>query len=158
MLRQLRWWITIPIIILLVGMVSVFWILHERFTLSTGVYLLVILIGSFISWLIAKQVSIRITKPINQLSSITRKSAQDQDNLWSEFESYTELDELALAIKSTHDQFQTRVQQLDTERSQLAAILFEMSDGVIIVDGRSNILLINPAVSSFFDVEQESIL
>ena len=56
------------------------------------------------------------------------------------------------------DQFKTQVRQLDTERSQLAAILFEMSDGVVLVDTKGDVRLVNPAACELFSVQADRVI
>ena len=158
MLQRLRWQIAIPFVLLILGMIVGYGLLSGRFPLTTGSYLLIGIFGALAATGLAYLVSERITHSVKELTSLTRDLRKDQADHWAAFESFTELEELALAIKVAHDQLNMQVEDLESERSQLAAILFEMSDGVIIVDGKGNVQLINPAVRSFFEINEERLL
>jgi two-component system phosphate regulon sensor histidine kinase PhoR len=52
--------------------------------------------------------------------------------------------------------FEERLTAQDAERARLAAVLDQLTDGVIIADSDGRVLLINPAAARFFDLNQPS--
>ena len=64
-----------------------------------------------------------------------------------------EVGQLALAFDAMTVQLDTQVSALETERSKLAAVLRVMTDGLIIVDTKGIIRLINPAAETMFDTK-----
>ena len=47
-------------------------------------------------------------------------------------------------------EIQNQISEIDTERAKLAAVLKKMNDGVIIVDGKGIVQLINPAAENMY--------
>ena len=46
---------------------------------------------------------------------------------------------------------QDQISEIETERTKLAAVLNKMNDGILIVDGKGMVQLINPAAENMFD-------
>ncbi|MCE1254425.1 MAG: cell wall metabolism sensor histidine kinase WalK [Anaerolineae bacterium] len=68
-----------------------------------------------------------------------------------------EIESLSLALKHLTDHLNHQFDELETERKTLAAVLSNMSDGVMIVDSEGKIQLTNPAAKTMFTVPDESI-
>jgi len=62
----------------------------------------------------------------------------------------SELDDLASALRVATSRFQEQLTDLGHERDRLAAVLDQMTDGVLIADGDGRIRLANPAARRFF--------
>ena len=67
-----------------------------------------------------------------------------------------ELGELAGAIAALSRAYTLQLSTLEAERSRLAAVLDQMTDGVIIAEAEGQIALINPAAARFFGVGQSA--
>jgi two-component system, OmpR family, phosphate regulon sensor histidine kinase PhoR len=65
-----------------------------------------------------------------------------------------EIESLSLALKHLTDHLNHQFDELEAERKTLAAVLSNMSDGVMIVDNQGKIQLINPAAKIMFNVEE----
>ncbi len=69
-------------------------------------------------------------------------------------ESDPALGELASAVAGLRRAFAERLAGLESERSQLAAVLDQMTDAVLIVDAEGIVRLSNPAAARLFPVEE----
>lgn len=114
-----------------------------------GVSLIAIALAILLAIWIARQA----TLPLNQLT----QAANELVNGWQEaripISSPDEIGQLAKAFNAMALQLRQQIQTLETERSKLAAVLSEMTDGVLIVDETSKIQLMNPAAATMFQVE-----
>ncbi len=61
-----------------------------------------------------------------------------------------ELENLASALRAVNSAFDQQLSELGHERDRLAAILDQLTDGVLIVDGGGRVRLANPAARRFF--------
>jgi len=64
--------------------------------------------------------------------------------------------ELPAAVSALARAYALQLSTLEAERSRLAAVLDQMTDGVIIADAEGRIALINPAAARFFGVSQSA--
>lgn len=158
MFHKLLWRIAIPILIYLLGLVfGAIWLNGQPDILPAayyGIVILALLIAISLSFFLAKWIS----QPIISLTSGLRSSSPDIQGNQSWLNRYTEIEELFLAIKELQERDNSRFRQLDNERSQLAAILFEMSDGVILVDNQGVVRLANPAACHLFGVQSDRVI
>ena len=69
-----------------------------------------------------------------------------------------EFGQLSLALKQMAAQLANQIDVLQFERGKLSAVLSQMTDGVLIVDGSGSIQLINPAAERLFNVTRPSAL
>ena len=112
-------------------------------------------IAALIAILLATWIAGRTTKPLRELTEATRRYAS------GDLESRiipTTSDEVGLltrAFNTMGEQILTEIQALKSERSKLSAVLNEMSDGVLILDGDGTVQLINPAAEKMFGINPE---
>ncbi|MBN1148797.1 MAG: HAMP domain-containing protein [Anaerolineales bacterium] len=69
-----------------------------------------------------------------------------------------EIGQLTRAFNVMAVQLGAQIEALESERSKIAAVLSVMTDGVLIVDGRGQVQLLNPAAESMFQVDQQQAL
>jgi two-component system phosphate regulon sensor histidine kinase PhoR len=69
-----------------------------------------------------------------------------------------EIGKLTQAFNLMSIQIRTQIEALESERSKMAAVLAEMTDGVIIVDQQGDIQLMNPAAEAMFEVQASEAL
>ena len=114
--------------------------------------LLFSLIAMAVAVVLAFWIASRSTKPLLMLTQAAEKlAAGDLDNRIVPTTS-DEVGQMARAFNIMADELGQKIEALDHERGKLAAVLSEMSDGVIIVDGQGIIQLINPAAEGMFGV------
>ncbi len=113
-----------------------------------------------ITILLAAFIASRTTLPLRELTQ-TVEEMSERSKLGQRFRTaltpmtYDEVGKLTSSINVLSSLLDDKMEALETERDKLAAVLREMSDGVIIVDGQSQVQLINPAVESLFGVQKE---
>ena len=103
-----------------------------------GMLLCVVLIA----FLIARQTARRIVKPINELNL---------DNPL-ENDAYDELAPLLTRMERQHTQIHQHVKALENARADLAAIMDNMREGMILLDKNSTILSMNESAARIFGV------
>lgn len=123
------------------------WILAV--TLVTG--LLAIILGTLVAG--------RTTRPLRALTEdVTQLPVQINDPDFSPkslpLRSSDEIGRLTRAFNAMTSQLQEQIRTLETERGKIAAVLNEMTDGLLIVAQDGSILLINPAAERLFKVTQ----
>lgn len=69
-----------------------------------------------------------------------------------------EVGQLTQAFNHMAVHLKSQIEALEAERSKLAAVLAEMSDGVIIVDRHGRVQLINPAAENMFAISRQTAL
>ena len=97
----------------------------------------------------------RLVKPVNDIQTDVERALTG----WTENESHAETDEWlglrkALQYIATHSQ--ERFHLLETERAQSTAILDSMTEGVIALDERGHVVLMNPAARRILHVSDDS--
>jgi two-component system, OmpR family, phosphate regulon sensor histidine kinase PhoR len=69
-----------------------------------------------------------------------------------------EVGQLARVFSSMASQLSKRMEDLRTETNKLAAVLEQMTDGVLITDHQGSVQLINPAAERMFEVRRDEVL
>jgi two-component system, OmpR family, phosphate regulon sensor histidine kinase PhoR len=69
-----------------------------------------------------------------------------------------EVGQLARVFSSMATQLSKRMEDLRTESSKLAAVLEQMTDGVLIADNQGSVQLINPAAEKIFEARRDDVL
>ncbi len=110
--------------------------------------IIVVLIAAIaLSLLLASRLSKRIVKPLNEL---------DLDDPLSN-EGYDELSPLLLRVYSQQKQLKKQSAELGQRQDEFAAVTASMSEGLVLLNDKGNILSINPAASRFLDTDQHSV-
>jgi two-component system, OmpR family, phosphate regulon sensor histidine kinase PhoR len=127
------------------------------------ILLLTALIAILASILLALWISLQATRPLRKLTQAANQISRDlqEDN----FElspitptSFDEIGDLTHAFNAMTAQLQKQLNAAATEKMKTTLVLNEMSDGVLIIDEKSLIQLINPAVLTMFDIQTKDIL
>jgi two-component system phosphate regulon sensor histidine kinase PhoR len=129
----------------------------QRIAELQRVWLWVTLAVSLSAMLLAVLIAARISKPLRRLTQASRSLAGDaelpapkKDKQNDEIEQLTDtFNQMALSI-------QQKMSDLATEKGKLAAILQEMSDGVIMVDRQGIVQLVNQAAIQMFTAQTPS--
>ncbi len=95
------------------------------------------------------------TKPLQQLSRRVLKLATSSGAARDESIHWDELTQLERAFGLLETQLHAQVEALTNERGTLSSVLNAMTDGVVILDTESKILLMNPAVERMFNVNSD---
>lgn len=120
------------------------------------ILIIITVIAIVIAMILAWWIAAKVTQPLRQLTESAidiSKRARDGERITEPIEPVTldEVGDLTYAINMMTGQLQAELDKLETERMKIAAVLGEMTDGVIIVDDQGTIQLINPAAEGMFD-------
>ena len=124
---------------------------HLRGVLLTATVLVTIL-AIILSALIAG----RISQPVRQLTQAIQKMTTTGASAQLVPSAQDEVGQLTQAFNVMSVELRTQIDALETERGKLAAVLQEMTDGVLIVDSEERIQLINPAAERMFGTQQKN--
>jgi len=91
------------------------------------------------------------TKPIIQLTKSTRKMTEGTLGGPLVSRGYSEIHQLTHAFNNLVKTLRSQIQALESEREKLSAVLQQMTDGVMIINGEYEIELINPAAEVLFN-------
>jgi two-component system phosphate regulon sensor histidine kinase PhoR len=119
------------------------------------IIILSILIATILAILLATLVADYIARPIYQLTDQIKNFSftKPEDRLVPT--SQDEVGQFARVFNVLVTQLRVQYEALETERSKLVAVLDQLSDGVLIVDGQGQVQLINPAAQRIFGTTEE---
>jgi two-component system phosphate regulon sensor histidine kinase PhoR len=116
------------------------------------------LLATLLVILLASIIASRTTLPLRDLIEAARRmSGGALDSHLIPLTS-DEVGELTQAFNLMAAQLHSQIEALETERSKMAAVLSEMTDGVLIVDAAGQVQLINPAAEHMFSVQASEAL
>jgi two-component system phosphate regulon sensor histidine kinase PhoR len=100
----------------------------------------------------------RTTRPLLDLTETANKMTEGGTPPPSPSPTYDEVAQLSHAFHTLITQLRAQIQAIETEQGKLAAVLEQMTDGVIIVDEYGQVELINPAAAKLFEISVEEAL
>jgi two-component system phosphate regulon sensor histidine kinase PhoR len=100
----------------------------------------------------------RTTRPLLELTETANNMTEGDITPPSPSHSYDEVTQLSYAFHTLVTQLRTQIQALETEQGKLAAVLGEMTDGVIIVNEQGQVEMINPAAAKLFETDVDEAL
>jgi two-component system phosphate regulon sensor histidine kinase PhoR len=119
-----------------------------RATVAAGALLAVgvaVVIGLFVSR--------RVTRPVRQMEAAARRMADGDFARSVPVSGSDEIAALGMALNRTAVSLRDKIERLDDEQGKVRTILDGMIEGVVALDDRGRILLLNPAARSMFGVE-----
>jgi two-component system phosphate regulon sensor histidine kinase PhoR len=119
-----------------------------------GITIVAALLSTGLSLAIAR----RTTRPLIDLTETANRMTEGETHLPSASSSYDEITQLSHAFHTLVTELRTQIHALETEQGKLSAVLEQMTDGVIIVDGQGQVELINPAAARLFETDVEEAL
>ena len=114
--------------------------------------LYVTITGSLLAILIGILSTGAIVKPIKRLTQITQSIAAGETTSRVEVNSKNELGELLQNFNLMTDRVQEQIDQISIEKRRLETILNNMGEGVLLVNGASEITYANPAAISMLSL------
>jgi len=100
------------------------------------------------------RLTVRMAKALAQTTEVARRVAEGDFSrtlaTWSAESS--EMSQLEQSINATAVHLQARLAELSVEKSRLEAILRNMTDGVLLMDARKKIVLVNPAAEAMLGI------
>ena len=128
-----------------------------------NVLILTAVVASLVAILLAMWIASRTTRPLRELTlaaSQMSHSVREGEIFTNKIEPSTtdEIGDLTFAFNSMAIRLRDQMDALETEQMKMAAVLGEMTDGVLIIDQKSGIQLINPAAQKIFETTKEAAL
>jgi two-component system phosphate regulon sensor histidine kinase PhoR len=102
-------------------------------------------------------ISRRIARPIADMQTIARRMAEGHLAQRVAIAGTDEVAELGRTLNRMAERLHEKIQDLDGERAKAAAILDSMVEGVIAIDHRERIVLMNHAARTIFDLGREGV-
>jgi two-component system, OmpR family, phosphate regulon sensor histidine kinase PhoR len=99
----------------------------------------------------------RVTRPVTEMQSIARWMAEGDFAQRVPIAGTDEIAELGRTLNLMAERLSEKIQDLEGERTKVAAILDSMVEGVIAIDQRGRILLMNHAARWIFDLGREQV-
>jgi two-component system, OmpR family, phosphate regulon sensor histidine kinase PhoR len=121
-------------------------------TVAIGVLLafaVVLAVGLFLSR--------RVTRPVTEMQAIARRIAEGDFAQRVPISGTDEIAELGRTLNLMAERLSEKIQDLEGERAKVAAILDSMVEGVIAIDRRGRILLMNHAARWIFDLDRSPV-
>lgn len=116
------------------------------------VLLIVSIAGSILVILFSIFTTGAIVKPIKKLTQITQSVASGELTSPVEVNSANELGQLSRNFNLMTDRVQTQIERISSENIRLETILSSMSEGVLLVNGASEITYVNSAAINMLDL------
>jgi two-component system phosphate regulon sensor histidine kinase PhoR len=98
-----------------------------------------------------------VTGPFAEMAAVARRLADGAIGERIRTSSRDELGVLATTLNSMADQLETTILEVSDERAQLLGILRSMVEGIMVLDGRGTVLLINPALERMLGVRASEV-
>ena len=107
----------------------------------------------FMAWLYSRQFSRSMETLIRNAGAFARGEAYDKVYV----DRPRELRLLSLALNKLYDQLEDRIQTVNSQRDELAAILSGMVEAVIVLDNQLRIKTMNPAARRLFPFDRDPV-
>lgn len=96
--------------------------------------------------------------PLQEMTRVARDMAEGKMDVVINVTSDDEIGELGKGLNYMSVRLHDTISQITEERNKVKAILTSMTDGVIAIDRKGSILLINPAIEKLFHISHENSL
>jgi two-component system phosphate regulon sensor histidine kinase PhoR len=113
-----------------------------------------LLLGAGIAFLWAR----RITGPLGQMVSFAKSVARGEMAQRLPVASRDELGELAEALNAMTEDLRATLSRLEEEGRRIRTIMESMAEGLLVIDGRGRISLLNPAAEAMLSLKKDSVL
>jgi len=96
-----------------------------------------------------------ISKPIKTMSKVAQRISEGDFSKINTFALDGEIKNFGEAFNTMSAQLQNRLKEADLNRSRFEAVLLSMSEGVLVINAKGNILLMNQSLRNFFHIHAE---
>jgi two-component system, OmpR family, phosphate regulon sensor histidine kinase PhoR len=115
--------------------------------------LLVLLFGAFVLTIVLSLLgSILISKPVKKVAVIAKRIAGGDFSARGTIASSDEIGDLSRTLNDMADQIKAKMDETTSTKSRLEAVLLSMSEGVMAVDSKGTIVLMNQSLRDFLSV------
>jgi two-component system phosphate regulon sensor histidine kinase PhoR len=116
------------------------------------------LLATLLVVLLATIIASRTTRPLRDLTEAARRLSSGSLDSHMIPTTSDEVGELTQAFNLMAIQLRSQIEALEAERSKMAAVLSEMTDGVLIADEEGRVQLLNPTAEHMFGVRSSEAL
>ena len=120
-------------------------------------YIIAIIFSALMSILFSIKLSFIIVKPITDLSFITSRISKGEFHRRARILSDDEIGQLAKNFNEMADKLELTLSEVTEKQNRLKAILQSMDSGVIAVDNKNKVIMINPYAKKMFGVTKDII-
>jgi len=118
--------------------------------------LLVSLLGAFILACVLGYIAAAyFAKPLNEITRAAHKISEGQYDERIYVHSKDTVGQLAQSINHMADQVRMRIDEVAKERSRLEAVFLSMIEGVLVLDSKGNIVLMNKSLRELFNIAED---
>ncbi|MBV1820016.1 ATP-binding protein [Clostridium cochlearium] len=117
-----------------------------------------IIIGIIVSLFIGYSYTCSITKPINELTLATTAIALGNFGKKVNISTKDEIERLANNFNYMTYKVKDMIEEVEDKNMEMYYILTSMSEGVLAIDSKFNIILINPLARSILELEEKNII
>jgi two-component system, OmpR family, phosphate regulon sensor histidine kinase PhoR len=138
---------------------SVFAVIVTVWSGHPGLIVILVVTFSVIMAIIMSRITAgQLSEPVRQVSRAVRDVSRGDYGARVRISSVDEISELADSFNELAQGLQSKISTLSEERARLKAILGAMVEGVMILDSRGNILMINAALEEMFRLEEPAVV
>ena len=123
---------------------------EDRIRQLQGVLVTTTILITLLAIIFANLISIGISHPIRKLTQDIQHLSTDEYSKRMVHSSSDEIDRLSYAFNVMSLKIQNQFSEIEAEKTRLGAVLNKMNDGILIVDGKGIVQLINPAAENLF--------
>ena len=116
--------------------------------------ILIVLIAAFVSFVVFK----RFTNPLSELQKGAEKFANGQLDYKLYPSNIEEIASLTESMNHMAEDLNSRIRTIVDQRNEREAILTSMTEGILALDSKQNIVSFNKAASAFFDLNPRDVL
>jgi two-component system, OmpR family, phosphate regulon sensor histidine kinase PhoR len=125
----------------------------ETITAQLRGMLLVLLFGAFVLTIVLSLLgSILISKPVKKVAIVAKRIAGGDFSARGTIASSDEIGDLSRTLNDIADQIKVKMDETNSTKSRFEAVLLSMSEGVMVVDSKGTILLMNQSLRDFLSV------
>lgn len=106
------------------------------------------LLGALLAWEIAR----RISRPITRLTDASRALARGEQPRTPTLHGEDDIGELGRAFDDMSVRLRDTIENLESDRTRLAAVLAAMADGVVLLDREGTVILANQAARGLLEL------
>lgn len=117
--------------------------------------LITLIIAFFVAVAASIGASSYISKPINYIAMAAKEISAGDFSRKIRVTSNDEIGALANTFNNMSEEIRFQIEEATEKRTQLEAVLFSMFDGLMVVDSKCKIILMNAALKKLFSIEQE---
>ncbi|MBI3620763.1 MAG: PAS domain-containing protein [Nitrospirae bacterium] len=142
----LQWTVVLTFLAVASLAAIVAWAASSQFDSPLLTGLAVLLVSAAVAWPAGLLLSRRLAQPLQQLAEVVRGLARGRLDQRTEPDEWRETAELGQALNQMAEQLQATLADISTDRARLQAVLASMVEGVLVLDRRGRVLLINDAL------------